>query len=643
MLIRALKSATRFLATCSLAALVVLALLDFVFARIFRTIGLPNAARLIEHAMLALTCFAAAYATIDKKHIMLSSGQTGPVARLSAQLGNAASLMVYTLLFFSSLSCLMLTFGNAFPIFGIPIQLFVIPLPLGFLLMLVFQLATCARDRARLAGAIIGLFLGLLLAAPTLSELLIAGFGLNLGFLYSIGDQVMSLASILTVPLVFMLIALAFLGLPLFLVLGGLASILYLGNYDSLIAVPATVYNLLKDSSLPAIPLFTIAGFILSESGASKRLVTLFRELFGWLPGGEAIAAVLVCTFFTTFTGANGITILALGGLLATILTETGVYREQDIHGLLTSSSSIGLLFPPSIAIIIYFISANFTYQANPQLIDGLAFDINALFVGALVPGLLLVTSMAAMGVARSIGRKTVRPSFSAQKAGRAMLSCLPEIILPFIIITLWLSGIANLTEIAALAIVYLLLVDFLIKRRAARTAGGSEPQTATQPASMMKVIKQALPVAGGVLIIIGMAKSLSTFIIDYGIVDLFVLWVSSIVQSRAVFLLLLNLGLLLVGCFMDIFSAILVIAPLIIPLGGAFGLHPVHLGVIFITNLTIGFLTPPIGMNLFLAGYAFHKPVMQIYRTVVPFFIIQLVILALITWVPWLTLVFIT
>ncbi|MBU0953978.1 MAG: TRAP transporter large permease subunit [Spirochaetes bacterium] len=642
MIISFLKKLTRGLSAIALAGLVGFALLDFLFARVFRTVGLPNAARLIEHAMLGLTFFAAVYATIDRKHIVLSAGWKGRWELVAGYAGSTSSIIIYTLLFFASMSFLVLSLNNTFPIFSIPIQFFVIPLPLGFFLMLLLEFARNTDTRLKRLLAVSGLLAGILLALPTINELLNYGLGLDLAFLYSLSDSMQLIISILKLPLILILIVLAFFGLPLFLVLGGIAGLLFLGNFDSLISVPAAAYNLLKDSSLPAIPLFTISGFLLAETGASRRLVRLFRELFGWLPGGEAIAAVLVCTFFTTFTGANGVTILALGGLLATVLMSTGSYKEEDVHGLLTASSSIGLLFPPSIAIIVYFIGANFTYQANAHLIEGVRFDMNALFIGALIPGLMLSLSMAAYGVIRSLGHNTKRPHFSAKRAGRALIASLPEILLPVLIIILWLSGIASLTEIGALVIVYLLVVEKLIQ-----VFGRKKTQAADQPTEesvpINKVIRQALPVAGGVLIIIAMAKSLSTFIIDYGIVDLFALWVSSIVTSKVVFLLLLNLALLLVGCFMDIFSAILVIAPLVIPLGGTFGIHPVHLGVIFITNLTIGFLTPPIGMNLFLAGYAFKKPVMQIYRNVLPLFVIQLIILALITWIPALSLVFIS
>ncbi len=648
---KTIRGISKWAAIGSIGIIVVVALSDFILARIFKTMGLPESIRLIEHAMLALSFFSAAYASCEEKHLTLNGEVKGKLGLIARPAKSFMAIMIHVTLFFTSISCIALNFGESIPLFRIPIQVFVVPMALGFLLMAIFE-AYNAKSRAEKICVGLGAVFGVILGLPSIASLF-GYFSIDVPLLFTLSNAIMQTISVISAPLIIAIIALAFMGLPLFLMLGGVATVLYLGSFQSTISVTTEAYNLLKNSALPAIPLFTIAGYLLSETGAAKRLVTLFRELFGWLPGGEAFAAVLVCAFFTTFTGANGVTILALGGLLSTVLLGTGSYKEKDVHGLLTASSSIGLLFPPSIAIIVYFIGANFTYQNNPSFIDGKVFDMNYLFLGCILPGLLLTLSMGAAGIIRSIQVKAKRNVFSFGRAGKALVAALPEVILPAVIFFLYFAFTATLTEIASFAIVYLLIVETLFNRagrikkilQIGRPAG-SPPQDeapglpektdAQRWDSLVKVVTEAMPVAGGVLLIIAMAKALSIFMVDAGVAETFVTWISAIVHDKWVFLLFLNIALLLVGCFMDIFSAILVVSPLVIPLGAAFGIHPVHLGVIFITNLTLGFLTPPIGMNLFLASYAFKKPVVHIFRSVLPYFVIQLVVLALITWVPW-------
>ncbi len=651
-----IRSVSKWAAIGSIGIIVAAALADFILARIFKTMGLPESIRTIEHAMLALSFFSAAYASCEEKHLTLNGEVKGKLALIARPAKSFMAIMIHTILFFTSISCIALNFGDSVPLFKIPIQVFVVPMALGFLLMAIFE-AYNAKSFAEKICSAFGALFGIILGLPAIASLF-AYFNMDIPLLFTLANAIMQIVSLISLPLILAIIALAFMGLPLFLMLAGVATILYLGSFQSTISVTTEAYNLLKNSALPAIPLFTIAGYLLSETGAAKRLVTLFRELFGWLPGGEAFAAVLVCAFFTTFTGANGVTILALGGLLSAVLMGTGSYKEKDVHGLLTASSSIGLLFPPSIAIIVYFIGANFTYQNNPSFIGDKAFDMNYLFLGCILPGLLLTLSMGAAGIVRSIQVKAKRNAFSLRRSGKALITALPEVILPAIIFLLYFAFTATLTEIASFAIVYLLIVESLFNRSGRikkffgiklspaesalhETVDPVEKTDAQRWNSLIKVITEAMPVAGGVLLIIAMAKALSIFMVDAGVAETFVAWISSIVHTKWVFLLFLNLALLLVGCFMDIFSAILVVSPLVIPLGAAFGIHPVHLGVIFITNLTLGFLTPPIGMNLFLASYAFKKPVVHIFRSVLPYFIIQLAVLALITWVPWFSTVF--
>jgi tripartite ATP-independent transporter DctM subunit len=365
-----------------------------------------------------------------------------------------------------------------------------------------------------------------------------------------------------------------------------------------------------------------LTGFFLSESKAGERLVHTFKSLFCWIPGGMIIATVVICAFFTSFTGASGVTILALGGILYTILTEKSKYPERFSIGLLTSVGGIGLLFPPSLPIILVGSTTNSILHFMGLTIES---SIVHFFLGAMIPGIIMVLAMIVFAITASRKVKIPVEPFELKKAGLAIKGSALEILLPVILIGGYFSGILSLVEVSAVSVIYVFIVEVLINRDIAIR-------------DLPKVFFKAVPIIGGVLAILAMAKALSYAIIDSQVPEHFALWMQSTVSSKFVFLLLLNLALLVVGCLMDIFSAILVVLPLIVPLGHAYGIDPIHLGVIFITNLEVGFLTPPVGMNLFLASYRFKKPFVEICRHVFPFLLIQLVIVLLITYVPWLS-----
>lgn len=607
----------------SAIAAVVLALvpvLDLVMSRLFWS-GVPEAGALTEHALIALGFLAAAAAGATGKHLSLGAIPSKP-GRLWSGIGAlriGATAAIDSVLLFASISLVLIGFEPSDTAFGIPMAVFASPMALGFFLMVIIDVHT-PKKRGKLA-AIAGVAAGIFFASGAILNIL-SVFGAYPELFVSLSAAASELSSWVLVPLIVALIGLAFVGLPLYSVISGSAAFLYLASWSSIELIPSEAYNLFMNDSMPAIPLFTLAGFVLSESGAGKRLVSVFRDWFGWLPGGEAFAAILVMAFFTTFTGANGVAILALGGILATVLTSSGSYGEDFSHGYLTASSSVGLLFPPSMAVIIYAVNATFIVQGES------AFSIGDVFLGGLMPGALLVLAMAGMGVLKSLTNKnaTARPKFSWGQAFKSSVEALPEIVIPLFILIMFMTGFAGLTEIGAIILVYVVLVEGPIRREMDR-------------ASIVRALSGALPVAGGALIIIAAARGLSFYTMQAGVPELFAAWMTAVVSSKVVFLLFLNLALLVVGCFMDIFSAVLVISPLVIPLGAAYGVHPVHLGVIFIMNLSIGFLTPPIGMNLFLASYAFEKPVMRIFKDVAPFFAVQLVILAMVTWIPWFSL----
>lgn len=605
------------LAFAAAAALVAVSAADLIMARAFYR-GISGAPRIAEYAMTALVYFSSWLATLRGDQLRLS-GMASDGVRGAKPCIEALGAGVDAALFIASLSLLAIGFAPGERFMGLPVQVFLAPMPLAFLGMAAVGAARLARGAKAAFWLVPAAVAALALGLGAASNLAMA-LGLTASRLGDAAYALGAFFSIAVIPLAVLFAVAAGFGLPLYQAIAGAAAVLFIASGSPVELIPSEAYSLFKNASMPAIPLFTIAGFLLSESGAGKRLVAVFKELFGWLPGGEAVAAVIVCAFFTTFTGANGVTILALGGVLAYVLSGSGSYSDSFSRGLLTASSSVGLLFPPSIAVILYAINAQFIIQGEG------AFSISDLFLATIVPGILMATAMGGAGVVASLKAKARRRAFDPKAAGRALVGALPELLIPVFIALLYFSGFAGLTEIGALTIVYLLAVEGLGRRELdARTAYAA--------------VAKALPVAGGALIIIAAARGLSFYVMDAGIPELFASWMASVVGSKALFLLVLNLSLLLVGCFMDVFSAVLVVSPLVIPLGAVYGVDPVHLGAIFIANLSIGFLTPPIGMNLFLASYAFDKPVLRIYRDVLPFFLLQLAVLALITWLPGLSL----
>ena len=411
---------------------------------------------------------------------------------------------------------------------------------------------------------------------------------------------------------VLVLLSGAILGLPIFAWIGGLAALLFWFEYTPVTAVPLAAYQLSGQPLLPAIPLFTLGGYILAEGGASQRLVRVFAALVGWLPGGLAVTTALAFAFFTSFTGASGVTILSLGGLLLPVLVKSR-YSQRFSLGLVTASGSIGLLFPPSLAVILYGV-----YSRTP---------INELFLGGLLPGVLLVGLVALWGVRHGSGAGQIRPKFDGAEALRAASEAKWELLLPFVVIGGIFGGVVTLVEAAALTVLYAVVVECLVYRDLSVTRG--LPSAAVECATLV----------GGVLLILGVALGFTNYLIDAQIPDRALEWVQTHIESKYVFLLALNALLLVVGCMMDIFSAILVVVPLIAPMGEAYGVDPVHLGIIFLANLELGYLTPPVGLNLFLSSYRFGQPLTRVYRSVLPFLLILLGGVLLITYVPALSL----
>jgi C4-dicarboxylate transporter, DctM subunit len=418
----------------------------------------------------------------------------------------------------------------------------------------------------------------------------------------------MSLPGILPLSLALLAIA-TVLGLPIFAVFGGLALLLFWSSATPVASVPVEMYRLVASPLLPSIPLFTLAGYFMVQGGATKRLLRVFTALFSWIPGGLAIATVAICTVFT-FAG-SGLTILSLGGLLVPMLIKTR-YPENFSIGLLTSSGSLGLLFPTSIPAILYCV-----YSQTP---------LDRLFTGAILPELLMISLVAFVGVRVGIKSGAVREPFSPREASAAIWSAKWELALPAIMIVGLFGGFGTLTEAAALTAFCAFFVEVFIYRDLKLSRDYRE------------VFVECATIVGGILLILGVALGFTNYLVDAEVPSRLIDWVQSHVQSKYVFLLLLNIALLVVGALMDIFAAILVVVPLLKPLAAAYAIDPVQMGVIFIANLELGYLHPPVGINLFLSAYRFKKPMGTIIWATLPFLGILAASVLLITYVPWLT-----
>ncbi|MBK6688392.1 MAG: TRAP transporter large permease [Deltaproteobacteria bacterium] len=416
-----------------------------------------------------------------------------------------------------------------------------------------------------------------------------------------------------------LLAALAAVGLPLFVALGGLTMLGYLSLESDIQNLVIEMSAVASAPALVAIPMFTFAGYLMADSGTPSRLVRVARATVGWMPGGIAVVAVVACAFFTAFTGASGVTIIALGGLLFPILQKEG-FPEKFSLGLLTSGGSLGLLFPPSLPVILYAIVAGG---------NGASVDIDRLFTAALLPGILLVLFMAAYSAFVAVRSPEVkRIPFEVKELLGALREARWELPLPVLILWGIYGGWLTVNEAAILTVLIALVVECLLYRDLHFFR------------DVPRIAVKSVVLVGAILMILGVALGLTDFMVTAGIPDLILETIQANVSSRIGFLLALNVFLLVVGCLLDVFSAIIVVVPLIIPLANAYQVDPLHLGVIFLTNLEIGYLTPPVGMNLFLSAFRFQRPLLSLYRAAIPFITVLLLALAVITYVPELSLI---
>jgi tripartite ATP-independent transporter DctM subunit len=422
---------------------------------------------------------------------------------------------------------------------------------------------------------------------------------------------------------------LALLGTSLFIIIGAIPVISSLLSGDSVAIVIGEMFDRLTGTpTLLAIPLFTFAGYVLAESKTPQRLVDFSHALFGWLRGGLAVVALVCCAIFTAFTGASGVTIIAVGGLLYPILIREK-YPEKFSLGLLTSSGSLGLLFPPSLPIIIYGVVAlNSLSLTGLQVLDpNQVPTIDNLFKACLLPGILLVLMLSAYSIFKGHRQQIPTIPFSWKNLGRAAQAAVWELPLPIIVIGGIYLGYFTPTKAAAVTAFYVLVVEVFIYRDLSLTR------------DIPRIMRESMLLVGSILVILGMAFALTNFLIDHEIPQKILGFMENFISSKILFLLMLNIFLLIVGCMMDIFSALVVVVPLIIPVALKFGVNPIHLGVIFLANLEIGYSTPPVGLNLFISSFRFNKPVIKLYAAAVPFLVILLIALAIITYFPQLSL----
>jgi C4-dicarboxylate transporter DctM subunit len=402
-----------------------------------------------------------------------------------------------------------------------------------------------------------------------------------------------------------------FFGTPLFVVISGLALLLlFLGGIDSS-AIIIEMYRMATTPILVAIPLFAFAGYLLSESKAPQRVFRLSDAILGWLPGGLSVIALMICSIFTALTGATGLTIIALGGILLPAMSR-GRYPEKFSLGLLTTSGTLGLLFPPSLPLIIYAIVAKV--------------QIDQLFLAGILPGIFMSLLLSIFSVQKAIAAKVPQTRFDGSEVLKALKESIWELPLPLVVLGGIYSGHFAISEAAVITVVYILLVEVVIYRD-------------IQWRELPQVMRKSMVLVGAILIILGAALGLTNYLIDAEVPMKIFNFFKPRITSPLAFLVVLNLFLLAVGCMMDLFSALIVVVPIIAPIALAYGIHPVHLGIIFLTNLHIGASTPPVGINLFISSSRFERPVAKIIWSSLPFLVVLLFSLAIITYVPWLSL----
>lgn len=411
------------------------------------------------------------------------------------------------------------------------------------------------------------------------------------------------------------LVLLAVLGAPLFAVIASSAMIGFHNIETDLMTIALELLSIAQMPFLAAIPLFTFAGYLLSESDAPKRLVRLTNALLGWMPGGLALVCLSACAFFTAFTGASGVTIIALGAILYPALKQDG-YGDKFNLGLVTSSGSLGLLFPPSLPLILYGVVASV--------------QIDDLFLAGILPGFVMLVMLSGWSIWVNRSNRKPLSSFSLKEVGGALWETIWELPLPIVVLGGIYSGFFAVSEAAAVTAMYVFFVEVIVHREIKFT-------------DLPRVIRESMVLVGGILIILGVSLASTNYMIEAEVPQRLLAFVAELVSSQASFLILLLVFLLILGAILDIFSAIVLVVPLILPIAAGFGVNEVHLGIVFLAAMQLGYLTPPVGLNLFIASYRFEKSIMHVYSATFPFLIILMLSVVLITFWPQLSLFFLS
>lgn len=581
-----------FLASGGFAVMVLFPILEAGVRR-FTSFNFPSSAAWVQHLTLWMGLLGAILASLLGRHLSIAVGEALRAPAWKKRLdvvGRGGAMGILSCLAWTSSVLTLSQMGSPETLGGwLPTWVAMIPMPAGFAAM-----AVATFWRRGEGWQTRGVLLALALVAGPLVALFPVADG---GILPILGAAA--------------LILLAAGGMPLFAVLGGAALLLFHLAQVPLAAVPAETYRIVTQPVLPSIPLFALAGVVLARGGSPERLVRLVRAWTGWIPGGVPIATIIACAFFTAITGASGVTILALGGLFFPILVAAK-HKERFSLGLLTASGSVGLLFPPSLPVILYAVFGRV--------------PIDRLFVAALLPGLLLLMVLGAFSALSGAGHRGTRTGFDLREAAHATRAAWGDLLLPVLIVVGLFGGFMTLVEVSALTALLAILLETGIHRKVSLRGG------------LVESVMETTVLVGALIAVIGLAYGMVSYLVDAMIPVLAAEWVTTVIESKWVFLIVLNLGLLMVGALMDIFSAIVIVVPLIFPMAEAFGIHPAHLGVIFLANLELGYLTPPVGMNLFLSSLTFGKPLLEVWRAAVPFLVIMAAWVLLVTYVPWLS-----
>ena len=558
-------------------------------SRLFGRSGVPASAILVQHMTLWIGFVGAVLATRQNKLLALTTKplfQADEEFHFGRWLAKNISFIVIISLMWGSWSLIRIEFQYPFDIApNIPRWFAQAIMPVGFTLMAIQVFYSSFNNRMMRSSMLIMAFVWMFIA---------------------FSDAFNENTFILIIGIVAILVSLYY-GAPIFVGLGGIAGLLFWSEYIPIAAIPAEAYRIVVSPALPTIPLFTLAGYILAESGSSQRMFNVFRVLFGWIPGGTPIVIVFLSGFFTALTGGSGVTILALGGLLYPLLRKEG-YNEMFSLGLITVAGSLGLLFPPSLPVILFGVTAGVS--------------VKDIFIAGFIPGIVLVLAVASWAIFQDKKQNHKTVSFNVKNIGSALWAAKWEMLIPFLVLFGVFGGFTTLVETAAIMVFYTFVIEVYVYKD-------------LKMSDFPQIVLSCATLIGGVLIILGVAMGLTSYLVDAEIPSQLLSWVKATISSKFVFLLMLNILLLAVGCLMDIFSAIIVIVPLIMPLGLHFGIDPIHLAIIFIANLELGFLTPPVGINLFLSAYRFNKDMPTIYKATLPFFIVRFIAVLLITYVP--------